>query len=196
MSSFTHNTTNKFKGKMGHYMLKSLFWENHAYLNFRGSEIEPLYTLKDNDHTVEIEAVQPDGSVRQTRKTYPSLYKLYMQEEDLTEYDFAKKHLDSWAHWQLLQSKDWFQEYILRWRTELELKLRSEAMKAIIDEARVGGRNSYDAKKYILAKGWIDKTAEPSRRGRPSKAEMEARMKETMLSDKQIDEDIKRLNLN
>ena len=183
MSGFTFNLDsagkpiNKFKNKMGMYYLKSLFWEN------KETDFEGIYTLKDNDHVV-------DG------KVYPSLYKLYMQEEDLTEYDFATKHLDSWAHWQLLQSKEWFQEYITRWRTELEMKLRSEAMKAIIDEARVGGRNSYDAKKYILAKGWIDKTAEPNRRGRPSKAEIAKQTQEMVLGDKIVQDAMKRLDLN
>lgn len=177
MSNFTFNTTNKFKNKMGMLYLKSLFWEN------KETEVEAIYTLKDKDHTA-------DG------KVYPSLYRLYMEEEDLTEYRFATKHLDSWAHWQLLQSKEWFQEYILRWRTELEMKLRAEAMTEIINEARVGGRNSYDAKKYILAKGWIDKTAEPNRRGRPSKAEIARQTAEMVLEDQTVNEALKRLNLN
>ena len=159
---------------MGNHYRKSLFYEMYG-------PGEAKYSLKDRDH------IGTDG------KTYPSLYKLYMELGDLTEYEFANKYLEGWHQWTKLLEAGWFKPYINRWRTELELKLKAEALRRILDEAREGGKNSYQANKFFVEKGYIAKESEPSRRGRPTKAEIARRAAEEVFSSKQIDEDIKRL---
>jgi len=155
-------------------MTKSLFWEE------RLPHVEPVFTLKDED-------LVKDGVI------YRSLYKLYMEFEDLTEYEFANTYLEGWAHWQLICEAWWFKDLIARWRTELELKLKAKAMRAIIKEAATEGKHQYEANKYLVAKGWIDKTAEPSRRGRPSKQEVDRKLKEEMFLASDIEEDLARI---
>ena len=169
--------TGPFKNSNGNMLLKSLFHETKAH------GLKGIYTLKDKDHEFE-------GHV------YPSLYKLYMATEDLTEYEFACKYLDSWEQWVKLCETTWFKEYINRWRTELELKLKAQALRRLMEEARDGGKNSYNANKFIVERGWVPKETEVSRRGRPSKQEISRRAAEEVFSDRQIEEDIKRLELN
>lgn len=139
------------------------------------------YTLKDREH-----------------RGYPSLYQLYLALEDLTEYEFANTYLGGWDHWQALLACTWFQEYINRWRTELELKLKCEAIKRIRMEAESGGKSSYQANRWIVDRGWIDKHAEPKRgRGRPSKNEIRERALQEAQDDySQLQDDMKRLGLN
>lgn len=166
-----------FKNSIGNYYLRSLFHETKA-MGKKG-----LYTLKDKDHTYE-------GII------YKSLYILYMEEGDLTEYFFATKYLDSWVQWQALIERPWFKEHVQRWRTELELRLKAEALQRILLEAKEGGKNQYNANRFIVEKGYIDKTAEPSRRGRPTKAEISRRAAEEAFSDLQVQEAAKRLEIN
>ncbi len=150
--------------------LKKLFYEY--------SKDTCLYTLKDKDH-----------------KGFPSLYRLYMEEADLTEFIFAGKYLESWEHWQLLQECSWFKEYLNRWRTELELKIKAEALKRLQEEAIGSSKNSYNANRFLIEKGWVDKQAEASRRGRPSRDEITKQAIEIAFNEKQIKEDLERLNI-
>lgn len=168
----------KFRNASGKLATESLFLER-----WRPTDVEPLYSLRDEDYDYK-------------GKVYPSLKKLYLAEEDLTEYEFANKYFESWEHWQMVVQATWFKEYIDLWRTELELKLKAEALRSIIEQARIGGSNSYDAKKYLISKGWIQKEAEASRRGRPTKAEIARRAAEEVFADQQIQADLKRLSIN
>lgn len=139
---------------------------------------EPVYTLKDQD------------------TEYPSLKRLYLETLDPTEYEFAKTYLGGWDHWLALQNSTFFQPHLLKWRTELELKLKSDAFKRMREEAEADGRNAFAANKFIASQGWIDKTAEPSRRGRPSKIEIQKAAREAAQEQSSVDEDAKRLDLN
>ena len=132
----------------------------------------------------------------QDKDQVPSLYRLYMESGDLTEYQFANAYLENWEHWQMLCSCSWFKPYIERWRTELELKVKADALKAIVALSKGDDKNSYNALRFIVEKGWIDKKAEPSRRGRPSKDEINKLAQEELFNDKQIQADLKRMDLN
>lgn len=109
-----------------------------------------IYTLKDTDH-----------------KGYDSLYRLYMEVLDPTEYRFANSYLDGWGHWKQLSVCNWFKPYIDRWREELQLKIASEALTRIMAEASTDRKESFAANKYLLEKGWQPKGADKV--GRPSK---------------------------
>lgn len=141
--------TNKFRTTNNQRLLKGLFYETSA------NPESVVYTLKDKDHTV--------GSV-----TFPSLYRLYIESEDLTEYGFAVAHLDGWEHWQMLRSCTWFKPYAKRWAEELETKIRARALARLTAEAASSSKNSFLANKFLLERGWVPK-GEKSPVGRPSK---------------------------
>lgn len=158
---------NKFKTVTGLYLLGKLFLEQAYHDTER-----VLYTLKDEDH-----------------RGYPSLYRLYMEMEDLTEYEFANKHLDGWKHWEMLSSALWFRPFIVRWRKELELKLKARALREIMEEAASGGKHAFQANKYLIEKGWVEKPE--GKRGRPSKNEI----LQEALSPSDVSEDLERITI-
>jgi len=167
--------TNKYRNSTNSRLLNALFYETAR------DKKAVLYTLKDGDH-----------------KSYPSLYRLYMEMDDLTEYDFATTYFDGWEHWQMLCKCPWFIPYIARWREEMELRTKAKALKAIKQEAESDSKNAYSANKVLLEGGWkkdVEKKV-GSGRGRPSKDEIN---KQTVIEAEKrfrISEDAKRLNLS
>lgn len=156
-----------FKNSNGNLILKSLFLETNGTLEGRPKVV---YTLRPQDH-----------------RGYPSLMKLYLEMGDPTEYQFANKHLFNWDHWQRLLDTTWFQPYILKWRKELEAKLKADALERILAKAKGEGKDSFQANKYLLEKTW---TSPKKKVGRP--------ITEEVLEDKQdYQEDYERLfNVN
>lgn len=131
-----------------------------------------VYTLKEYDHVWE-------------GKKYPSLKRLYLEMEDVTEYEFASTWLLNWKQWQRLCENKLISPHIDEWRSELEFKLRSRAAKKMIEQAEGG---SYQATKWLLDRGWINRGA-----GRPSNEEKQGHLaKEARLQD-EFAEDIARL---
>ena len=178
MGTLRENLDNPFRSRNNLLYTKSLFVEHYSLtLAF------PMFTLKDKDYLYK-------------GKLLPSLYRLYMEEEDLTEFSFAHKHLESYDHWQQIVNCEWFKPYIQRWRTELELKIKSRALKNIQAEAAGQTKTSFIANKWLAERGWVDKTTEPNRRGRPSKEEINRRLQEEAFNNKEIEDDLKRLGLN
>lgn len=140
---------------MGRPLTQSLFLECGYNVQYA------VFTFNDEDKTY-------DGRI------YPSLKKLYLECEDPTEYQFAKKHLLGWSHWKRLNENKMLREHFDEWREELEVALRSDAIKAIVDMT-VDGTN-YQAAKFMADRGWDKRGA-----GRPSKAEKE---REARINDK------------
>jgi hypothetical protein len=163
---------NKFKNINGVLLLRELFWE-HAQ-----DKLNAVYTLKDQD-LVDNETL------------YPSLYRLYMESNDPTEYLFALAHLDSWKHWQMLSQASFLLPYITRWREELELRFRANALATIHKMASTGGREAFQAAKYITEGNYSQK-GKP-RAGRPSKAQIEATAQDIVAERKRTEEDYLRL---
>lgn len=114
-----------------------------------------VYTLKDFDHEY-------------NNKIYPSLKRLYLLEQDPTEYEFANKYLLGWRHWQRLCENKQIRKHIDEWREELEFKLRSKAVKSLLSSAEGG---NYQAAKWFADRGWDSRAA-----GRPTKAEKEGHL--------------------
>jgi len=132
-----------------------------------------VFTTKDKDY-------------KYKGKLYPSLKKLYLEYEDPTEYGFVMKYLVSWSQWKKLCANQRTLLEIEQWREELELKLRSQAVKDMIDQSAEGG--SFQASKWLSDRGWDKRAA-----GRPSKKEQ---LKEQRMKDKisnEFDSDIVRL---
>lgn len=143
------NDRSVFLDSEGRPKTQSLFYEIRY-------DKEALYSLKDYHFTV-------DG------KTYPSAKLLYLEVGDPTEYEFAAKYFLNWAHWQRIVANKRIASEVEGWREELEMKLRSEAVKQTMALAKSG---SYQAAKFMVDKGWGKRQA-----GRPSKEEVERNVK-------------------
>jgi hypothetical protein len=165
----------KFRHPGNHnWVTKALFLEQCD----KGMEEFILYTLK-----------------REPTKGYPSLYQLYMELEDTTEWEFSNLYFGGWNHWKWLLEAPWFMEHLSVWRTELELKIKAKAIKAIKQEAEYGDKNRFQANKWLIDRNWItnpDGTSSHGR-GRPSKQEIKQEAHRIASTTKQIDEDLERL---
>ena len=133
---------------IGNFRTLSLFYETNI------TDLEPLYTLKDSDHTV--------GD-----KTYPSLKTIYLSFSDPTEWEFVQAVFGNWRHWERLCGNKKIREFIDQWREEMEIKLRSRAALSLINQSDTKD----SAAKWVADAGWRGK------RGRPSKAEVERERK-------------------
>lgn len=163
--------TSKFRSEGNNNLLtKGLFFETTL-----ADKSSCLYSLKDRDH--------PEG--------YPSLYRLYMETNDPTEYRFATTYLDGWEHWEYLCRLNWFKEYVDRWRKELDLRMKSQALAKIMTEAKTGSKESFSANKYLLEKGWEPKDG--SKRGRPSKEEIKRNAEDLFNTNNRLSSDFDRI---
>lgn len=123
-----------------------------------------------------------------------SLYRLYMDSEDLTEWEFAQAHMDSFEHWEMLCQCTWFQPIVERWRRELALKLKAKALRRLMIEAESDTKNSYAANRFIIEKGWAgEETKGATKRGRPTKAEVHKATQAIIQTNSRTDEDFERL---
>jgi len=143
---------NKFRNPVNNSRYtRQLFYE--CYEGADNRELV-LYSLKDVDH-----------------EGYPSLYRLYMAMDDPTEYEFAMKYFDGWEHWQMITKASWFKPYVVRWREELRLREAAKRIRAIREEADEGSRNSLQALKYLLERGWEPKETKKTRKEVDEEAE-------------------------
>lgn len=86
-------------------------------------------------------------------KTYFSLHKLYIDIGDPTEYDFAMKVFGSWQIWERFCGNNMFSKDINNWRFELEVKIRSTAVKQIVKNSKEGIKGQ-SAAKFLSDGGW------------------------------------------
>ena len=138
MSKSMNVDNSKFKNKRGAFLTNACFWE------FRADGYEPMYTLKEKDLVV-------DGV------TYPSLKRLYLEERDLLEINFAKKYLYSYRHWKQMCGNKQLLPHIEDWREELEITIRSDGLKALIGTAIDEGAKGTAAQKFLVDRGWLTK---------------------------------------
>lgn len=155
----------KFKDVGGRYITQSLFLE-YAY-----DVDKAIYTIDGEDKTYK-------GVV------YPSLKRLYLQSEDVHEYQFATKHLADWEHWKRLQANKWCMAHIERWREELEVMIASVGVQSILDLAQDG---NFQAAKFAAERQWSKK------RGRPSNEEKMRKDKIDKMIDDEFREDADRI---
>lgn len=156
----------KLKANNGMPLTQGLFLEI-GYTDYA------VYTTKEQDYEYK-------GVV------YPSIKRLYLEMEDVGEYEFATTYFLSWDHWQRICNNKQVLEFVETWRYELELKLRSRALKLICKKAE--GEKGISAAKYLAEKGWDKRTA-----GRPSKEEVERETKILVDIEREYSGDFKRL---
>lgn len=155
------------KDNMGRYRTSSLFLET------RVDGFIPVFNLKDYDY----------------RDTY-SLKNIYMSYDHVPnlEYDFAIDVFGSWDHFKKLE-KSVLRECLKEWRTELEIRNTTRAMKNIIAIARQDSATGLAASKFITERGYS------SKRGRPSKEEVDRERKIASGVEEDIRDDMERLQL-
>jgi hypothetical protein len=158
----------KFKGSTGLPITEGLFLE----LNYSPDSI---YSLKDED-------------CEYKGKEFPSIKLLYLAEvtspED-GEYEFANKYFLNWSHWSRICRNKRLKAHIDLWREELEIKLRSQGIKMVIDSALDG---SFQAAKWLADAGFSKRKA-----GRPSKEELNTRHAQDKRIEDEYKEDLHRL---
>lgn len=138
-----------------------------------------VYTLKNRDH-----------------EGYPSLYRLYMETDDVTEYTFATQYLDGWDHWLQLCDCNWFKPYVSAWRKELEIKTKAAALKAIRELAKdPDSKEHYQASKFLVTNGWADKTGGRKGAGRPSKDEVKKAANQLAQDQRDLADELSRVGL-
>lgn len=157
----------RFLDIKGRPLTQSLFLEIGYQEDFA------VYTLKDWDWMY-------------NGKTYPSIKQLYLAHEDPTEYDFACTYFLGWNHWLRLCRNKAFAKHVEEWRTELELKLSSAAIRTILDLSE--GEKGFQAAKYIAERAWNKHPV-----GRPKKdtSEQDAMIEERL--NEEFKEDVARL---
>lgn len=145
----------KFKDSGGRMITQGLFLEI-------GYTDNAYYTLDDQDKTYE-------------GKVYPSLKRLYLEHEDLGEYDFANKYLLGWQHWKRLCNNKLMAKHIEEWREELEIKVRSQAIYDIVQMSSED--KGFQAAKYLADRGWVKAGV-----GRPKKdtSEQDAKLEKRL----------------
>lgn len=132
-----------------------------------------------------------------TLKPYPhknrmSMYQKYMEIGDPTEYSQAIALLGNWDHWQVLCNCDWFP--VEKWREELRVKMESDRYLEMEDVSK----NCARTPQGVAATKWLAErygTKPAPKRGRPSKAEKAAALKQEVESKDELLEDAERLGL-
>lgn len=163
---------------MGVWLTRSLFYEHRASY----PDIEPIFTLKTVDITVK-------------GKTYLSLHRLYVEEEDITEYEFANKYLGGWEHWKDIIDTAFFEPYLIAMRDELNIKLKSRALQNIIAVSQDPmAKGHLEANKFLIKEGLME---DRPTRGRPRKvADPKQHLMNIKEEQDRIREDLKRMGMN
>ena len=159
------------KDSLGRFRTQSLFVE------FKNDQYPAPFTLKPYDHRGRM-----------------SMYRKYMEIGDPTEYSQAIGLLGSWAHWQALCKAKWFKPYVTEWRNELRVKFESDRYRemAEVAETHPGTPVGVQASKWLAERY---SSAKDLKRGRPSKAEKAAALKQATEEDDLVAEEAERLGL-
>lgn len=166
------DTNNKslFMDKQGRYFTQGLFCE------YELNDYPALYTLGEKD------VVKED-------RYYPSLKRLYLDMEDIGEYNFVQKYLYSWLQWEKMLKNNILRPFINQWRDELEIKLRSIAIKTLCDLSSTSEAKNTAAAKYIANKDYATKETKKDKEAKQHQITIEEQL------SKETRDDMKRIGL-
>lgn len=133
----------RFKNASGAKRLRGIFFEETGE-----DKTNVIYTLKPEDH-----------------KGYPSLKRLYLEQEDTTEYTFANRYLFDYSHWLDLCRTSWFKPIAAQWKEELRLKLEARYLETLKEIAAGGGKEGLQATKILLERNKKPKEAVKKEKG-------------------------------
>ena len=130
-----------------------------------------------------------------------SLKRLYMEIGDSTEYEFAMTCFCNWQHWLRVRDNKAVRTALAKcgypngfddWVDELEVKQRSEGIRAVQDIAsNETGAKAFQAAKYVAEAGWKKRKA-----GAPSKEEKVRQAKIEAGVTRSVDDDAERLGIH
>jgi hypothetical protein len=160
----------KFKGTNGKWKTVSLFLE-HEY-----DPTEAIFTFKDDHHEV-------------NGKTFLSARRLFVGLGDPTGYQFSQEHLGGYSHWKAFVSSPKIAPYVAEWQEELEVLLRSQAIRTVVGDAASESRSSVSSAKWLSDKGWVEKR----KAGAPSREEKQRELKVHTRIKTELDDDIERM---
>ena len=130
------------------------------------------------------------------RCTLKEAHDLYMEIADPTEYEFAKALLDSdyttfWDQWRRIANMPDFLVFLTKWREELDVKIRSTAIRSLMDISASDDKGSAVASKWLAEKGYAKRKGA----GRPSSEEIERERHIAAALTSTVEEDANRISL-
>lgn len=160
----------EWKNKSGKFYTLGLFLELGVWDSGDGTAI---YTTKDEDHEL-------------NGKTYISFKRKYLELADPTEYLVATELLGGWKHLQALYKSPECRKFLSECREELEVKLRSKAIRNIAADALSESKSAISSAKWMADKGWEPQEKKPV--GRPKKEK-----EEELVIDPEVEDAIARM---
>jgi hypothetical protein len=160
------------------YYTQALFHDFQFYKAHSQQKYDPVFTL----HV--------------KRPGYICCRDTFLELRDPTGYTWAMTYLKDFQHFRKLLSCPWFVAALRLWQEELDMILESESTKRII--AIAGSENEAQAlaaAKYLNKKEYKEKHTVATGRGRPSKATVDAAVKEEAQKRSVEDDDMERLGL-
>lgn len=168
------NTTNSpWKDSLGRWHVRALFKETSS----TRAEVQPRFTTNDDD--IEHEGVK-----------YVSLKKRYMEFPHVPgyEYEFSETYLGGWEHWERLVDSS-LRDMFKQWRAQLTIKQKAKALRGVIEESTRSTPTAFQASKYLVEEGWIEK------KGRPKKEDVERAANIAAGVKEELEEDLARVGL-
>jgi len=140
-----------FRASNGKFMTQSLFHEEN------NTDFLARYTLEAYDKEYKGHFL-------------PSLHKLYVEMEDVGEFDFATKYFDGYHHWLKVKAAPWFRPYYEAMVEELNAKMRSKAIRSMRQQVEEGTA-SQATLKYLADKDYDKAAVGKPKRRKPAKKE-------------------------
>jgi hypothetical protein len=103
---------------------------------------------------------------------------VYMESNDPTEYLPAMALTGDWLHWQAVRNHRQLKNIFDSWAIELEMKLKSEAVRTMIAQSMQPGGTA--AAKWLAEKGYLQDVTNKKSVGRPKAEEKEANIPSTV----------------
>lgn len=164
-----------FKNASGRYYTRQLFWEEAVNIIPGRTSTEARFTLyKDKPGLI-------------------NFGRAYVEEADPSGYKVSKRLLNGdYTLWTVLMGCRWFVTAKDFWDKELDAKLFSEGMDKIRELAESGmPAQKLAASKYLANKEY--KKDRSTTKGRPTKEAVDRAAKDLATSDRDLDEDLRRI---
>lgn len=137
--------------------------------------------------------ITPPFSLHIKREGYVCFGEEYINDADPTGYTTAVRLLGDYGHWKALEGARWFREAKAIWDEELDAKLKAEGLAKIRELSKGDDAKALQAARYLANQEYKEKNA--SKRGRPSKEEVEGKLAEDAAEAKRLQEDADRIRL-
>jgi len=166
------NAPSKFLATNGTVFVAKMFYEGDS------KDVNPdaPYTIARDDKVV-------DG------RTYASLYRLYVDCNDITEARFVSLYLHDWYQWDKIASSSLFRDEIAKWRNDLKHKLLGWMMDTLVEDALSDSRSSKSSAKFL-----VDKLSK-GQKGKPTTAIVPTTEESARSITHEVARDLKRLQL-